>query len=53
MNGASIVIILFIGAAFLLAVRYIRKNGDVCTGCSRHCRLEKEKQECGNPEKKK
>ncbi len=53
MNGASIVLILFIGVAFLLAVRYIRKNGDVCTGCSRHCRLEKEKQECGNPEKKK
>ncbi len=32
---------------------YIRKNGDVCTGCSRHCRLEKEKRECGNTEKKK
>ena len=53
MNGASIVLILFIGAAFVLAVRYIRRNGDVCSVCSRHCRMEKEKRECGHPEKKK
>ncbi|MDE7156729.1 MAG: hypothetical protein K2O02_02010 [Lachnospiraceae bacterium] len=53
MNWASIVLLLLIGTAFVLAVRYIRRNGDVCSGCSRHCRLEKEKRECGNSEKKK
>lgn len=52
MNGASIVLIILIGAAFVLAVRHIRRNGDVCSGCSRHCRLEKEKRECGDSEKK-
>ncbi len=51
MNIASIVLLILIAVAFIMALRYMSKNkGGVCTGCSQHCRLDEKKQGCGKKE---
>lgn len=51
MNSVSILLLLLIAVAFIMALRHILKNKNgVCTGCSEHCRLNDKKRECEKQE---